>query len=160
MIQPDHPTLSIVQQCRLASIGRSTFIMPRGESAENLGLMVEIDRQFLETPFYGAQQMTWHLHAAGHAVNIKRVRRLMRLMGLMPIYRQPPTSIPAQGIYLHAFSGGREARQRIGGWVVFYNHRRPHAAHDGETPVRVYRGRLSACSPGLRPDRHPTALAA
>ena len=56
MIQPDHPTLSIVQQCRLASIGRSTFYhVPRGESAENLGLMVEIDRQFLETPFYGAQ---------------------------------------------------------------------------------------------------------
>jgi hypothetical protein len=98
MIQPDHPTLSIVQQCRLASIGRSTFYhVPRGESVENLGLMAEIDRQFLETPFYGAQQMTWHLRAAGHRVNIKRVRRLMRLMGLMPIYRQPRTSIPAKG---------------------------------------------------------------
>lgn len=57
MIQPDHPTLSIVRQCRLASIGRSTFYhVPRygaqgGESPENLGLMAEIDRQFLETPF-------------------------------------------------------------------------------------------------------------
>ena len=58
MIQADHPILAIVQQCRLASIGRSTFYhVPRGESAENLGLMVEIDRQFLETPFYGAQQI-------------------------------------------------------------------------------------------------------
>ena len=45
-------------------------------------------------------------------------------------------------------------------WVIFYNHRRPHAAHDGETPVRAYRNRLSACGPGLRPDLHPTALAA
>ena len=104
MIQPNHPTLSIVRQCRLASIGRSTFYhVPRGESAENLGLMVEIDRQFLETPFYGAQQMTWHLHAAGHPVNIKRVRRLMRLMGLMPIYRQPLTSIPAKGHKLYPY---------------------------------------------------------
>jgi putative transposase len=104
MIEPDHPTLSIVQQCRLASIGRSTFYhVPRGERAENLGLMVEIDRQFLETPFYGAQQMTWHLHAAGHAVNIKRVRRLMRLMGLMPIYRRPRTSIPAKGHKLYPY---------------------------------------------------------
>ncbi|MEI6539435.1 MAG: IS3 family transposase [Planctomycetota bacterium] len=104
MIQPDHPTLSIVQQCRLASIGRSTFYhVPRGESAENLGLMVEIDRQFLETPFYGAQQMTWHLQATGHPVNIKRVRRLMRLMGLMPIYRQPRTSIPAKGHKLYPY---------------------------------------------------------
>ena len=92
MIRPDHPTLSIVRQCRLASISRSTFYhMPRGESARNLALMGMIDRQFLETPFYGAQQMTWHLRAEGHPVNIKRVRRLMRLMGLMPIYRQPRT---------------------------------------------------------------------
>jgi hypothetical protein len=30
----------------------------KGESAENLALMIEIDRQFLETPFYGARQMT------------------------------------------------------------------------------------------------------
>jgi putative transposase len=82
MIQPDHPTLSIVRQCRLASVGRSTFYhVPRGESPENLGLMTEIDRQFLETPFYGARQMMWHLRAEGHRVNIKRVRRLMRLMG-------------------------------------------------------------------------------
>jgi putative transposase len=98
MIRPDHPTLSIVRQCRLASIGRSTFYhVPRGESAQNLALMGMIDRQFLETPFYGARQMTWHLRAEGHPVNIKRVRRLMRLMGLMPIYRQPRTSIPAKG---------------------------------------------------------------
>ncbi len=98
MIRPDHPNLSIVRQCRLASISRSTvYHVPRGESPENLALMVEIDRQFLETPFYGAQQMTWHLRAERHPVNIKRVRRLMRLMGLMPIYRRPRTSIPARG---------------------------------------------------------------
>ncbi len=76
MIRPDHPTLSIVRQCRLASIGRSTFYhVPRGESAQNLALMGMIDRQFLETPFYGARQMTWHLRAEGHPVNIKRARR-------------------------------------------------------------------------------------
>ena len=104
MIQPDHPKLSIAQQCRLASLGRSTFYyVPRGESVENLGLMVEIDRQFLETPFYGARQMTWHLKAEDHAVNVKRVRRLMRLIGLMPIYRQPRTSIPAKGHKLYPY---------------------------------------------------------
>ena len=52
MIRPDHPTLSIVRQCRLASISRSTFYhVPRGESGRNLALMGMIDRQFLETPF-------------------------------------------------------------------------------------------------------------
>ena len=63
-------------------------------------------------------------------------------------------------IYLHAFSGGRDTRQGIGAWMTFYNHRRPHAAHGGETPVSVYRERLSAPGPGLRPTLHPTALVA
>jgi|GEM_PF-2996245 hypothetical protein len=48
MIRPDHPTLSVVRQCRLASIGRSTFYhVPQGESTQNLALMGMIDRQFL-----------------------------------------------------------------------------------------------------------------
>jgi putative transposase len=59
-------------------------------------------------------------------------------------------SLKYECIYLHAFSGGREARQGIGDLMIFYNHRRPHAAHGGETPVKVYRGRLSAYGPGLR----------
>ena len=55
MIRPGHPDLSIIQQCRLVSIGRSTFYhVPRGESPENLALMGGIDRQFPEAPFYGA----------------------------------------------------------------------------------------------------------
>ena len=69
-------------------------------------------------------------------------------------------SLKYECIYLHAFSGGREARQGIGDWMDFYNHRRPHAAHGGATPIRVYRERLSACGPGLRPALHPTALVA
>jgi putative transposase len=44
-----------------------------------------IDRQFIETPFYGVRQMTWQLMNEGRAVNPKRVRRLIWLMGLMPI---------------------------------------------------------------------------
>ena len=53
-----------------------------------------------------------------------------------------------------------EARQGIGEWMIFYNHRRPHAAHGGETPVRVYRPGLPASGPGLRPDLRSTDLAA
>ena len=71
--------------------------------------MAKIDHQFLETPFYGARQMTWYLKAEGHAVNVKRVRRLMRQMGLMPIYRQPRTSIPANAhkLYPYLLRGAR-----------------------------------------------------
>jgi len=98
MIEPDHPALSIARQCRLVSISRSSYYHEtRGESPENLVLMAMIDRQFLETPFYSARQMTWHLRAEGHPVNIKRVRRMVRLMGLMPIYRASRTSIPVKG---------------------------------------------------------------
>ena len=98
MVDHDHPELSIGAQCRLLSISRSSFYYaPVGESDKNLALMARIDRQFLETPFYGVRQMTWHLRNEGHAVNPKRVRRLMRLMGLMPIYRRPNTSRPAKG---------------------------------------------------------------
>ena len=93
MIEPKHPELSIGAQCRLLSITRSSvYYEPQGESAMNLDLMRLIDKQFLDTPFYGVQQMTWHLQNEGYPVNVKRVRRLMRLMGLMPIYQKPNTA--------------------------------------------------------------------
>ena len=98
MIERDHPALSIVAQCRLLSISRSSFYHePAGETERNLGLMRLIDQQFLDTPFYGVRQMTWHLQNEGHGVNQKRIRRLMRLMRLMPIYQKPNTSKPAKG---------------------------------------------------------------
>ncbi len=98
MIERSHRTLSVGAQCRLLSISRSSFYYaPLGETERNLALMQLIDRQFLETPFYGVQQMTWHLQNEGHPVNVKRIRRLMRLMRLMPIYQKPNTSKPAKG---------------------------------------------------------------
>ena len=81
MIERNHPQLSVGAQCRLLSISRSSFYYaPQGETAMNLDLMLLIDKQFLETPFYGVRQMTWHLRNEGHGVNQKRIRRLLRLM--------------------------------------------------------------------------------
>jgi putative transposase len=98
MIEPGHPVLPIGKQCALLSISRSSFYYtPKGETEMNLSLMRQIDEQFLETPFFGVRQMTWHLKNEGHWVNEKRIRRLMRLMGLMPIYQKPNTSKPAKG---------------------------------------------------------------
>ncbi len=97
MIDRTHPQLSVTDECHLLSVPRSTFYcMPRSETPLNLTLMRWIDEQFLETPFYGLQQMTWHLRANDHPVNEKRIRRLMRLMGLMPIYQRPKTSVRAR----------------------------------------------------------------
>jgi len=95
MIDPGHPRLSIVRQCELAAISRATFYRtPAGESADTLALMRLIDETFLECPFYGARQMVRHLRRLGWAVGRKRVRRLMRKIGLSPIYQAPRTSEP------------------------------------------------------------------
>ena len=110
MIERDHPVLSAGKQCALLSISRSSFYYePKGETNWNLNLMRQIDEQFLETPFYGVRQMTWHLRNEGHLVNEKRIRRLMRLMSLMPIYQKPNTSKAAKGhkIYPYLLRGLR-----------------------------------------------------
>lgn len=284
MIEPGHPDLSVGKQCALLSISRSSFYYtPKGETEMNLALMRLIDEQFLETPFYGVRQMTWHLRAEGHLVNEKRVRRLMRLMGLMglmPVYQRPRTSIKARShktypyllrglavdrpnqvwcadvtyipmrrgflylvaimdwatrkvlawrlsntleaefcvealnealirfgspgimntdqgsqftswgwtsrlkqagvkismdgkgrfldnifverlwrslkyecVYLHAWSGGREARAGIGQWMEFYNQRRPHSALGGRTPHAVYWSEKDQEQPGWQARR-------
>ena len=94
-IERNHPRLSLRRQCRLLSLSRSTlYYTPVGESAENLALMALIDRQFLDTPWYGSRQMARWLRRQGHAVGRHRVRRLMRKMGLTPIYQPPRTSQP------------------------------------------------------------------
>ena len=90
MVQHGHATLSIARQCDLFRI----YYSPKGEPAVNLIIMQEIDRAFTEWPFLGVRQMRGYLRLLGYSVGIKRVRRLMRLMGLMPIYQKPRTSIP------------------------------------------------------------------
>jgi putative transposase len=56
-----------------------------------------MDRQYLRTPFYGVPRMTAYLRREGHPVNPKRVRRLMRQMGLEAIYPKPHLSHPEKG---------------------------------------------------------------
>lgn len=95
MIDTNHPRLSIVRQCELVRISRSSFYFEgKGESLLNLQLMRVIDEQFLETPYYGSRQMKRHLKRQGYWVCRKRIRRLMRKMGLTPIYQKPRTSEP------------------------------------------------------------------
>jgi putative transposase len=95
LIDPDHPGLSIVRQCELVSVSRSTFYRdPVPETGLNLTLMRLVDEQFLETPWYGSRQMMRHLRRQGHSVGRERVRRLMAKMGLAAIYQRPRTTVP------------------------------------------------------------------
>ena len=93
MVDREHPSLSLVRQCALLRVSRSSiYYRPRAASAEDLSLMGEIDRQYLETPFYGSRRMKAWLGRRGVRVSRKRVQRLMRAMGLRAIYRRPSTS--------------------------------------------------------------------
>jgi putative transposase len=62
MITPNHDALSVVKQCKLLSLNRSSlYYDPKGESLLNQQLMRFIDEQFLKTPYYGSRQMARHL---------------------------------------------------------------------------------------------------
>ena len=93
MVDRQHPSLSLVRQCTLLGVSRSSlYYRPRAASAEDLSLMGEIDRQYLETPFFGSRRMKAWLERRGMPVSRRRVQRLMRAMGLRAIYRRPNTS--------------------------------------------------------------------
>jgi putative transposase len=97
MIEPTHPRIPMARQCELLGLSRSTlYYQARGEDAFNERLMRLIDEQYLRTPFYGVGQMHLHLNRLlapeRITINIKRVRRLMRLMGLEAVCPKPRTT--------------------------------------------------------------------
>ncbi len=83
------------------------YYQPKGISEEDLTLMKLIDYQYLAAPFYGARKIAAWLKNQNYNVNRKRVRRLMRVMGLKAIYRRPRISKPAPGhkIYPYLLGG-------------------------------------------------------
>ena len=86
--------MSINRQCELLGISRfGYYYQPQGEAALNLHLMNLIDEQYTKMPFYGVNKMTAWLRKIGYPVNSKRIRRLMRLMGLEAIYPKPNLSV-------------------------------------------------------------------
>jgi len=98
MIEEDHPRLSVRRQCDLLSLSRSAYYYdPMGESPENLRLMRWLDGEYTKRPYYGVARMTERLRRKGEAINPKRVRRLMRVMGLEAIYPKKRLSVPGEG---------------------------------------------------------------
>lgn len=85
--------ISISRQCELLGLRRSSFYY-RSERDDryNEYLMRVIDEQYTRTPFFGVPKMTAWLCRQGHWVNVKRIRRLMRLMGLEAVYPKPRLS--------------------------------------------------------------------
>ena len=89
--------LSQEKQCDLLSIHRSgLYYKPLEESEENLKIMRLLDEQYFLTPFYGALKLMALLKVNGFSINVKRVRRLMKVVNWRTIYREPKTSISNQ----------------------------------------------------------------
>ena len=90
--------LSIIRQCELLDLPRSTFYhVAKPVSEADLALMKLIDRCHMELPFYGSRRIVDWLGDEGYLVNRKRVQHLMRTMGIVAIYpkkNQPGESGP------------------------------------------------------------------
>jgi putative transposase len=98
------PGLSTVEQCRLLKLARSTlYYRPAPVSADDLAVMRRMDELHLAWPFYGSRRMAAVLRRDGWSANRKRVKRLMRVMGLEAIYQKPNTSRGHPGHKVHPY---------------------------------------------------------
>lgn len=87
MIDTEHKYLSIREQCKILSLSRSNLYYKKaGEPPENLLVMKLMDEEYTRRPYKGVLRMMAYLDELGHCVNVKRARRLLRLMGLEAIY--------------------------------------------------------------------------
>jgi len=94
MIDREHPFLSLRQQFEILEISRSGYYrIPVKITPFNLLLMRHIDEEYTRHPFLGVIKMTLYLKRQGYHVNYKRIRRLMRSMGLVALYPKPNLSL-------------------------------------------------------------------
>src|SRR5438552_2322880 len=86
---------------------------PAENSEEDCTIMALIDRHYLARPYYGSRRMAAWLATQGHAVNRKRVQRLMRLAGLVAIYQRPTTRKPAVAHKIYPYLLGGISIERV-----------------------------------------------
>ena len=104
LIDRKHAELSIRRQCKLLGLARSGLYRPLAPANDNdLAPMQRIDELFTAWPFLGSRRMTAMLRAEGHAINRKRVRRLMRKMGIAALGPKPRTTKPAPGHKIYPY---------------------------------------------------------
>ncbi len=104
MVEAAHQRISVRRQCQLLGINRtSLYYEPHAETVDNLALMRLLDEQYTRYPFYGVRRMTAWLVQQGYTVNEKRVRRLLRKMGLLALHPKPRLSQPAPGAQVYPY---------------------------------------------------------
>lgn len=98
----------MVQQTRLVGIARSTVYAAKSTiSEEELTLLGLIDEEYTRHPFYGNRRLALSLRKLGYVVNRKRMRRLMKKLGLLALAPAPNTSKkhPEHKIYPYLLRG-------------------------------------------------------
>jgi len=101
---------SVVARCQAVGLARSSYYYrPQGETALNLQLMHLLDEEYTRHSFKGVLGIRDHLRLQGHAVNEKRVRRLLRLMGLEAVYPKQRLSAPGEGATRYPYLLGERA---------------------------------------------------
>ena len=103
MIDPTHD-LPVAEQCRVLGISRSTAYYESSRNIEeDLVLIREMDELYLERPYYGSRRMRADLSTRERPLNRKRIRRLMRKMGLVAVYPKKRLSTPGKGHKIYAY---------------------------------------------------------
>ena len=98
MVERSGKDLSVRRQCALVGVARSGIYRPKPVAGgDDLAVMRRIDELHLELPFYGSRRMTFELNKEGRGVNRKRVRRLMRVMGIEALVPRPARAKPRPG---------------------------------------------------------------
>ncbi len=104
MVERPGNDLSVRRQCVLLSLTRSGVYRSKPVAgAGDLAVMRGIDELHLELPFYGSRRMTFELNKEGRGINRKRVRRLMRVMGIEALVPRPGTSKAAPGHKIYPY---------------------------------------------------------
>ncbi len=100
----DHADLSIRRQCATLGVARlGTYRKPRPANDNDLEAMRRIDALFTARPFFGARRIARTLSEVGFAIDRKRLRRLMRRMGIEALGPKPRTSKPAPGHKIYPY---------------------------------------------------------
>jgi putative transposase len=133
LVERDNEAIAVARQCELLGLSRSSYYYSSTRDDEyNLELMQLLDEQYTKVPFYGVRRLTAWLRAQGYIVNPKRVRVLMRRMGLQAIFPHKRRSFSLPGF------------NKKGYFFFFNNAERLHQGLGYRTPYEVYFGHTAS----------------
>ena len=110
MIETGYSKLSIRRQSALLGVNRNRLTSnPTPTTEEDRMIMCHLDELHTRWPFLGQRKLIRELRDQGIKIGRKRLRRLMRMMGIEAIAPKPKLSAPAKGhkIYPYLLRNGK-----------------------------------------------------